>query len=483
MRWGIAAALIGVALCGLVPAAAQVDSRQSIDYGAPAAPPAEKSKATEDKEEEHKPTDPDTGKSTLSNETLGVLPNPFERNGIKFSASYIADAIGNFTGGLHQGAVYEGRLNLAIDLDLARLAGAQGLSFHANVFQIHGRGLSRDEIGNIMLASSIEALATTRLYEAWFEQKWAGDKYSIRAGQLAADAEFITSKYTDAFINSTYGWPAITATNMPSGGPSPPLAAMGARFKAELNQNITLLAAIFDGDAAGPGTGDPQERNRYGLNFRVNDPPLVLGEMQYAYNQAKDAKGLPGTIKLGGWYHAGLFNDQRFTASGLSQADPNSGGVPAQLRADFGLYGVLEQQVLKLAGKDERGIGIFTRMSGSPDDRNLIDFYADGGINIQGPFATRPKDKLGLGFAYARISNRARDLDRDFERLADDGRPVRDAEKLLAVSYLAEIRQGWVVHPTFQYIIHPGGGYVLDNGVPRAVGNAAVLGVRTVLKF
>src|SRR5436305_249783 len=255
MRWALAGALLAVAgLVGAGPAAAETDSQNS-ELGSPA-PKGEKSKAREDKEEEHKPTDPDTGKSTLSNETLGLLPNPFASRGIKFSATYVADLMGNPTGGLHQGAVYAGRLNLAVDLDLAKLAGAPGLSFHANVFQIHGRGPSRDEIGNIMLASSIEALATTRLYEAWFEQKWAGGKFSIRAGQLAAHAEFITSKYTDVFINSTYGWPAITATNMPSGGPSPPLAVIGARFKAELNQNITMLAATFDGDAAGPGTGD-----------------------------------------------------------------------------------------------------------------------------------------------------------------------------------------------------------------------------------
>ena len=126
---------------------------------------------------------------------------------------------------------------------------------------------------------------------------------------------------------------------------------------------------------------------------------------------------------------------------------------------------------------------MFARLSGSPDDRNLIDFYAEGGINFAGPFAARPKDKLGVGFAYARISNQARDLDRDFDLIAHDGRPVRDAETLLSLSYLAEIRQGWVVHPSFQYILHPGGGYVMDGNVPRAVGNAAVLGVRTVLKF
>src|SRR5690348_3055976 len=245
MRWALVGACLAfVWLVGVAPAAAQVDTQNS-EFSSPAAQP-EKSKAGEEKEEEHKPTDPDTGKSTLSNETLGLLPNPFDSRGLKFSASYIADVIGNPTGGLHQGAVYEGRLNLAVDLDLAKLAGAQGLSFHANIFQIHGRGLSRDEIGNILLVSSIEALATTRLYEAWFEQKWSNDKYSVRAGQLAADAEFITSKYTDVFVNATYGWPAITATNMPSGGPSPPLAAMGARFKAELDQNVTVLAAIFD---------------------------------------------------------------------------------------------------------------------------------------------------------------------------------------------------------------------------------------------
>ena len=154
-----------------------------------------------------------------------------------------------------------------------------------------GPALSRDYIGNLMPVSSIEALATTRLYEAWFEQKFWNDKFSIRAGQLAADAEFITSQYTDPFISGTYGWPAITAINLPSGGPSPPLAAMGARIKAIINDNFTLLAAVFDGNAAGPGTDDPQSRDRYGVNFRVNDPPFVIGEVQYAYNQEKTSKG------------------------------------------------------------------------------------------------------------------------------------------------------------------------------------------------
>jgi porin len=443
-----------------------------------------KSAAKKDKEQEHEPLDPDTGSSTLSHDTLGLLPNPWTDKGVKFALSYVSDTLGNVSGGIHRQLTYEGRLNGAIDLDLARIAGWQGLSFHANVFQIHGRGLSRNDIDNLMPVSSIEALATTRLYEAWFEQRWASDKYSLRAGQLAADAEFFTTRYSDPFINASYGWPAILAINLPSGAPSPPLSSVGARFKALVTDSITSLSAVFNGDPAGPGPDDPQSRDRYGLNFRVNDPPLFLQEFQYAWNQAKDAKGLPGTFKLGGWYHGGLFADQRFAANGFSQAAPGASPDPAQIRSDYGVYGVIEQMVKRFSGDDDaRGIGTFLRVSTTPSDRNLIDFYADSGISIIGLDDKRPHDKIGLGFAYARISGRARDLDRDYEALGAMNRPVRDYEGLLTVSYLAEIKTGWTVLPTFQYIIHPGGGYVFDAGVPKPIANTAALGVRSVLKF
>lgn len=471
------------------PAQPQTEAKPAITAEPkPNTPEAKKEKAKstakKDKEEEHKPVDPDTGTSTLSHETLGLVPNPWTRQGIKFTLSYVGDALANVSGGIRRGGGYEGRLNAAVDLDLAKLAGWQALSFHANVFQIHGRELSRNDIGNLLAVSSIEALSTTRLYEIWLEQKFGGDKFSIRSGQLAADAEFITSKYTDVFINATYGWPAITAINLPSGAPSPPLASVGTRFKAVLNSNLTVLAAVFNGDPAGPGPDDPQSRDRYGVNFRVSDPPLFINEIQYAYNQAKNAQGLPGTVKLGGWYHAGLFNDQRFAANGLSQADPNASSTPAQLRSNYGLYSVFEQMLVRFPGDDDsRGIGAFVRVSTAPSDRNLIDFYADGGLNIAGPMTWRPHDKIGLGFSYARISDRARELDRDFAVLAQGARPVRDYEALLALSYLAEIKTGWTMHPTLQYIVHPGGGYVLDGGAPKAVGNAVVVGLRTVLKF
>ncbi len=436
------------------------------------------------KTDDEKPADPDTGESTVEESTLGLLPNPFEKYGIKFAATYIGETLGNASGGLRQGVIYEGRLNLAVDVDLQKLAGLREVTFHANMFQIHGDGLSRSYLNNFMVASGIEALPSTRLYEIWFEKKW-GDKFALRAGQLAADTEFINAKYTDVFTNASLGWPAITSVNLPSGGPSPPLAALGVRARANVNDNLTIAAAVFNGDAAGPGPQDPQIRDNAGINFRINDPPLVIGEVQYIWNGKKGDPGLDGKFKVGGWRHFGEFADQRFTAQGASLASPLGSGVPASLSQDSGIYSVFEQKLYRVGNDDDRGIGIFARISSSPGDRNLIDLYADGGIELIGLSDARPKDKFGIAGGYARVSSRARALDADFQQIMGPGWPLRRFEALATAVYQYEVRPGWTLQPNFQYFVHPGGGATnpLGTNPGKLLKDAAVFGLRTVLKF
>jgi porin len=442
--------------------------------------------AQEDKKtDDLKPADPDTGESTVEEATLGLLPNSFDKQGVKFAVTYIGESLGNQTGGAKEGAAYEDRINFAADVDFEKLLGLKQLTFHANIFQIDGGGLSRGALLNFLVVSGIEALPTTRLYEMWFEQKW-GTKLALRAGQLAADTEFMTAKYTDVFTNASLGWPAGFSLDMPSGGPSPPLAAMGTRLRADLTDNLTLIGGVFDGDAAGPGPDDPQLRDRYGVNFRVNDPPLVLAEAQFLWNGKKGDPGLDGKFKVGGWRHFGTFTDERFTASGLSVASAASGGVPANLSGDFGVYSVFEQKIYRVGQDDDRGIGIFARASYSPPDRNIIDIYSDAGIEFVGLSDQRPKDKFGIAAAYARVSPWAQALDSDFRRLTGPAWPVRSYEGLFTAVYQYEVRGGWTLQPNIQYITHPGGGATnpLGSYLPgRALKDAAVFGLRTVLKF
>jgi porin len=124
------------------------------------------------KTDDLKPADPDTGESTVEERTVGMLPNLYRKNGVKFAVTYIGEVLGCPTGGAKSALVYEDRFNFAVDADLEKLLGLKQLAFHANLFQIDGGGLSRGALYNFLVVSGIEALPTTRLYEMWFEPKW-----------------------------------------------------------------------------------------------------------------------------------------------------------------------------------------------------------------------------------------------------------------------------------------------------------------------
>jgi len=402
--------------------------------------------------------------------------------GIRWRAIYTGDLPTNLSGGISRGTTYNSRLEFGVQADLEKLTGWSGALFNVSAFAITGPGLSTVHLGNLLTVSNIEATPTVRLFELWIEQK-IGTFASLRIGQLAADSEFITSEYAGVFINGTFGWPGIAGINLPSGGPAYPLATPGARIELDFGGGTKFRAAIFNGDPSVPGAIDPQRANRYGTNFRLQDPPLLIAELEHAYKLG--AAALPGMIKVGAWYHTGEFADQRFDAIGLSLANPVSSGVPGLWRGDWGPYAVIDQMLMRLSPDGKRNIGGFARVSVSPDAQNLADFYFDTGINVKGLFASRPDDVFGIAFAYAGISNRVRGLDSDIRFFTTPGYPIRDYEAVLEITYRAEIVPGWTVQPDFQYIFHPGGNVPNPNdpAMRRVVKNAAVIGVRSTMQF
>jgi porin len=111
--------------------------------------------------------------------------------------------------------------------------------------------------------------------------------------------------------------------------------------------------------------------------------------------------------------------------------------------------------------------------------------YADAGIEFIGLHGNRPDDKFGIAAGYAHVSKRAQSLDADYRAFIDASLPQRKFEGLLTAVHQYQLRDGWTLPPNFQYIIHPGGGAANPSGplAGRALKNAAVMGVRTTLKF
>ena len=420
-------------------------------------------------------TPPSIATSLPNNGDPGGIRKWLAGHGVTYQLIYTNDVLSNLRGGLRRGTIDQGKLETTLSVDLEKAAGLQGLSFFANTFAIHNTGRIRlDYVGGINTIAAIEAVPTYRLSEFWLEQKLANGTATLRVGQLAADVEFFASSLSVIFLQSD--WPTIAAVNLPSGGPAYPLSTPGVRLKVDPTKDLSLLLAVFNGDPAGPGVlGEEQSRNRYGLNFRVQDPAFLMVEGQFRRNQDRKDTGLATTLKLGAWSHLGEFDDQRFAIEGSLLADPSGSGIPARRRGNWGIYGVIDQQLYRPRGGDsESGISVFSRVSFSPSDRNFVDFYIDGGIVFGGLVPGRPEDRFGASIIYSRFSDAVRAFSRDTVVFTGVPGPIRDFEANLELTYVAQVIPGWTVQPDLQFIWHPLG---------DASRNATVFGGRSIWRY
>ena len=90
--------------------------------------------------------------------------------GIGLGLTDISETLSNPVGGIGQLTIYEGLVTASLDLHHHNHLKWSGATFHADGYQISGRGLSQNAIGNLLIVSSIEALPSTRLHDLWLQQ-------------------------------------------------------------------------------------------------------------------------------------------------------------------------------------------------------------------------------------------------------------------------------------------------------------------------
>jgi porin len=204
---------------------------------------------------------------------------------------------------------------------------------------------------------------------------------------------------------------------------------------------------------------------------------FLIAELKRGWNRQKTDTGLPGQTKLGGWYHTGEFAHQRLDNSGQSLADPASSGQPFQVRGNWGAYLTAEQQLWR-EGSDnapsDQGLGVFTRIGGSPGDRNPLEFYVEGGLTYTGLVPGRKADVCGVAVVYGHMSRDARQLAAECNDASPAPGPLPDYEMVVEATYRAALRPGLTVQPVVASVIHPGG---------SAGGDAVVLAFRFNLDF
>jgi porin len=405
--------------------------------------------------------------------------------GIDLEVNNTSEMLSNPVGGIKQATIYQGLVASTLTVDLEKLANWPGASLYVEGYQISGRGLSRNAIGNLLAVSTIEALPSTRLLDLWFQQEFLERKVSFRIGQIAFDDEFYISQYSAIFINSTFGCPDTFSNDLPSGGPCYPFAVPGARLRVAPTSNLTLSAAVFNGNPAPPGPGDPQVRNSSGTNFLIGEGGFMpIVEVAYSFDEEPISSLQLSDVKVGAWYHTAEFPDFRRDSSGRSLADPASNGIPAMHGSNFGAYLVLDKMLWRRPDTATQGLAAFLRLGYAPPDRNLFSFEVDAGLTFKGLFPNRELDVLGAGAAFGRIGY-ARRLDRDEILFTGTGGTIRDYEAVFELTYQAPITRWWTLQPDLQLVFHPGAHIALPPPAPptRPIPNALVLGLRSTITF
>ena len=425
------------------------------------------------------------------------------RRGITLGVLESSEVFGNATGGFRRGVTYDGVTVLTLGLDTEKAFGWQGGTLNVSGLQIHGRGLSADNLGVLQTVTGNETQRATRLWELWYKQAFLGGKFDVKLGQQSADLEFLGSEGASLFINSAMGWPVLAASDLYASGPSFPLASLGVRFRYQATDALTLLGGVFDDNPpGGPFFSDSQVRGaaQSGTKFHLRTGALFIAEVQYTINQPvtgvtapagpavpgptpiSPSSGLPGIYKLGVWFDTASFPDQRFDTAGRSLADPASSGDPRFRRLNWSVYGVFDQTVWRPDPNQPRALGVFARLIGAPGDRNLVNFSVNAGIAVKAPLPGREDDSFGVGFGLAKISPRAVRFDRDTNAFAGPY-PIRSSETFIEVTYQALIAPWWQIQPDFQYVFTPSGG-VPNPLVPgKRIGNAAIFGLRSNVTF
>lgn len=350
-----------------------------------------------------------SGFSQGSTESLG---SPF-----KFEATYMGENLNNLSGGIKTGSCYLGMANLKVSINTHQSGLWNGGILHISAVNTHGSSPSQELLGDMQVASNIEAGNHTFFQELWYSQ--AFNQFEFKIGLQDMNADFANTEHGGLFINSSFGIHSTISFNIPA--PIYPLTTVGVSAKWNISEKVSFYSAIFD------GCPTDFEDNPYNLKWQLNsgDGALIISEIQYAYT-INDKQGI---VKGGSYSHNHILEN-----SSVDSLSPNN----------YGFYAVADQIFWK--GDNNKEIGAFLQLGASPGKYNTNYLYLGCGVNYYGIFTTNQTDALGFAIAHSRLNNNLGN------------------ETSLEFTYKKEFSNNLFIQPDVQYIINPlGFGTKLDN--------------------
>lgn len=294
---------------------------------------------------------------------------------------------------------------------------------------------------------NIEVTAnTTKLFQAWAEQGFFGDRIRVLAGLLDLNAEFYATESSALFLHPAFGTGAELAQTGRNGPSIFPTSSMAVRARLD-REPWYFQAAAFDGVP-----GDPDNPRGTHVQFKAGEGALLIAEGGVSLGDGT----LPGKLALGAW---------RYTVRADDLLDMDADGNPLK-RPDAGAYLMFDYPVARW--DEARGVNAFWRGGVANADVNQFRSATNFGITVRGPLGSRPRDLFGIGIATERNGAKFR------QTMRLSGQPAPSSEVSLEISYRAVLAHWLAIQPSVQFL--------RNHGEP-ALASASVVGVRMELSF
>jgi carbohydrate-selective porin OprB len=370
-----------------------------------------------------------------------------EKRGVRFDFQYVSDTLWGFKSQQNSQFASWNRFRATVDVDFGKLAGQDGLYFHATGLAQGGGNLGQD-LGLLTGPSSLASFNTTRLDSWWVEKRWLDDRIAIRVGQFAGQDFYGNAQYGESFINGPMGYAlGNLSTTFETANP---FATPAAEIRIVPIDHLYLKSMVMAGDPS------PLTSNPTGLvpTFRGN--PVVVSEIGFtpgrnatsrATDDVENRKGYSGLYQFGVAYNPG-----DFTA-------PLS---PTPVSGNYLLYWKASQALWRVDPKQARGLDAIFAIDWSPPNVNRNFMQLTAGLRFNEPLPLGFHNSISLGYVRNSLSS-------DF---LPAGMAAWKIEHGVEVNMLLNYGP-FLVQPVLQYYANVGG----------IGGQAVVAGFRTKIDF
>lgn len=399
---------------------------------------------------------------------LRGIGNALADHGIYLRALLVDEFAANTSGGQGRGHGNSLAMPFGTDIDLQKLVGWKGASFHMSINKSIGTSLAADHTGNaVSFQTRFKTFHNMRLSAMSLDQDLFDGKINVTGGRVSALTFFNASTIYCNFQNNSVCFNPAVLPIQNKALNFFPYGTWGGRVKVNPSKRFYAQIGAFE--------ANPTLNATNGFDWSTKNDTGVQTAIEIGFQSASPLAAHAYHVRLGGFRNSSPVADPYFNTKGLSRVAFK--GTPLMHQgAQSGWYAMGDVVLTRLGTDKRRNVTLFGGSIGTGEDYGVFKNQTILGTVVTGPFASRPEDTFGIVGSYIRLGDRQVDFLQASRRAAGGTDPVRNAEGIFEVNYGFKLSRGIKVNPNVQYVVNPDN--ILKPNAVRQSRNILAFGMR-----